>query len=186
MTISLKWYNITYLLVKALTTLGKEKGREFPPAPFRRPRYAALRGDLHRTMIVAMIAVGVMQMPVDQIVDMVAVRHRLVATARAMLMVLVVSATGMVGRAGSWIVGAHLDRVLVDVIAVRVMEMTVVQIVEVIAVLDGGMAAGRPVLVGMVSVDLVVVRGHDIHPFVEEPQCLSVACAMALRTRVRT
>ena len=33
-----------------------------------------------------MIAMGVMQMPVDQIVDMIPVRNRLMPTARAMLM----------------------------------------------------------------------------------------------------
>ena len=127
-----------------------------------------------------------MQMPIDEIVDMVAVRHRFVATPRPMPMALVVTAAGMVRRAQSGIAVAHIDRVLVDVIAMRVMKMAIVQVVEVIPVLDRGVATGRPVLMRMVGVDLVVVRGHDIHPFVKEPQCLSVACSMALRTRVRT
>ena len=144
-----------------------EKGRELPPAPLQ-SALSGLLDDLHRAVVVAMGAVGVMQVPVDQVVDMVAVRHRLVTAARAMLVVLVVASADMVGRAGAGIVGAHLDRVLVNVIAVRVMQMAVVQVVEVIAVLDGGMAAGRAMLMRMVAVNLVVVAGHDIHPFVKK------------------
>ena len=149
------------------------------------PPLRGLLDDLHGPVIVAMGAVGVMQVPVDQIVYMVAVRHRFVAAARAVLVFLVMAGTGMVGRAAPRIVGAHLDLVLVDVIAVRVMEMAIVQVVEVIAVLDRGMAAGRTMRVRMVGMDLVVVAGHDIHPFLKN-QCLSPAWAMALRTSVRT
>ena len=75
-----------------------------------------------------------------------------------MLVVLVMAGADMVGRAGPRIVGAHLDRVLVDVIAVRVMEMAVVQIVDVITMLDRSMAAGWAMLVRMVGVNLMVVR----------------------------
>ena len=48
-------------------------------------------------MIVAMAAVGVMQVPTDEIVDMVSVRHGLVAAARPVPVALVVSRAGVVG-----------------------------------------------------------------------------------------
>ena len=83
-------------------------------------------GDLDRAVIVAVVAVGVMEMSVDQIVDMVAVRHGFVAAPRPVPMALVVTATGMIRRAGPGIAIAHLNSVFVDVIAVRVMEMAIV------------------------------------------------------------
>ena len=108
-----------------------------------------------------MAAVGVMQVPTDEIVDMVSVRHGLVAAARPVPVALVVSRAGVVGGTGAGVAVVHLEDMLIDVVAMRVMEMTVVQVVDVIPVLDRGMAAGRAVLVRMVRVDLVVVRSHD-------------------------
>lgn len=143
-------------------------------------------GDLHGAVVVAVIPVRVMEMSVDQIVDMVAVRYGFVSAAGTVPVVLVVSAAGVIGRAAAGIAIAHLDGVLVDVIAVGVMEMAVVQVVDVVTVPDRGMAARRAMLVRVVGVNLVIVRGHGIHPFLEEPQCFSPACAMALRTSVRT
>ncbi len=51
-------------------------------------------------MIVAVIAVRVVQMAFDQVIDVIAVRHRLVATTGAVVVGLVVAAAGVGRRAG--------------------------------------------------------------------------------------
>lgn len=102
-----------------------------------------------------MAAMRVMEMPANQIVDMIAVRNSFVAAARAVLVSGIVPRTGVIGRAGRGIGRAHFDGVLIDMIAMRLMQVAVVQVVHMIAVLDGHMAAARPVDVGMAFVDLV-------------------------------
>jgi hypothetical protein len=50
-------------------------------------------------VVVAVVAVGVMQVAIDQIVDVVAVRNRLMAAARAVHVAGLVTGAAMVGRA---------------------------------------------------------------------------------------
>jgi len=47
--------------------------------------------DLHRSVVVAVIAVGMVKMAIDQIVDVVAVGHRFVSAARTVYVARVVS-----------------------------------------------------------------------------------------------
>ena len=82
-------------------------------------------------MIVAVAAVRVVQMAVDQIVDVVAVRHRLVAAPGSVLVPRLVPGAAVVRRAAVGIAGRHLDDVLIDVIAMRMVQVAVVQIVDV-------------------------------------------------------
>ncbi len=138
------------------------KRAEVASRPLRSPPPWTVSGtraaDLHRAMVVAMVAVRMMQVAVDKEVDMVAVRHGLVAAARPVPVALIVTGADVIGRAGAGIAGAHLEDMLVDMAAVRVMEMAVVQIVDVITMLDRSMAAGWAMLVRVVGVNLVVVR----------------------------
>ena len=89
-------------------------------------------------MIVAVIAVGVMQPTSDKVVDMTGVRHRLVAASAAMR-VRLVARHGLGVAVGMRRVDS--DDVLVDVIPVRVVHMAVVEVVDVIVVADRGVAA---------------------------------------------
>ena len=97
-------------------------------------------------MIVAMVPVGMMQVTVDQIVDVIAVRDGLVATSGTVHVARLMSRAPMLRRAAVGIARRNLDHVLVDVIAVRVMQMPVVEVVRVIAVPNGGVAAVRAML----------------------------------------
>ena len=76
-------------------------------------------GSRERAVIVAVVAVRVMEMPLDQIVDVVAMRNRLMAALGAVLVLAGVPATAMLWGAGARIAGAHGDDVLVDVIAMH-------------------------------------------------------------------
>jgi hypothetical protein len=103
-------------------------------------------------VVVAVIPVRVMQVAFDEIVDVIAVRHGLMAASRAMHVRMVMPAALMLRRAPIRIGCRHLDDVLVDMVLVHVMEVTVVEVVDVIAVPDGCMSARKAVLMRMVGV----------------------------------
>ena len=118
------------------------------------PAVAPWSGARHRAVRVAVVAVGMMQVALDEVVDMITVRHRLVPAAGAVNMTRLMAGALVIRRAGIRVRPRHLEHVLVDMVAVRVVQMTIVQIVDVIAVADRGVAAGRTMHVRMA----VVVR----------------------------
>jgi hypothetical protein len=117
---------------------------------------------VQRPVVVAVVVVGVVEMVADQIVDVVAVRHRLVTASRA------VGVRGVVARTGKGVfrsavlrvLAAHLDCVLVDVVLVRVVQVAVVQVVHVSLVADCHVAAIWAVLVRVALMNLVVFLSH--------------------------
>jgi hypothetical protein len=96
-----------------------------------------------------MLAVRKVQVIADQIVDMVTVRHGLVAARGTVLVSCFVTGAAMGRRASVWICVIHVDAVLVDMIFVRVMQVPVVQVVDVIIVPDGGVTTSLAVLMCM-------------------------------------
>jgi hypothetical protein len=119
----------------------------------------ALGDDGQRPVVVAVPGVGVVQVTLDQVVGVVAVRHRLVAAVGAVLVARVVTAAVVLGRAVVRVLRVDRDDVLVHVVLVRVMQVAAVQVVGVALVLDGRVAAARAVLVRVVAVGLVI--GHE-------------------------
>jgi len=96
-------------------------------------------------VIIAVIAVLVVQASVDQIIDMVAVRDRLMAAT------LVAASAGgrcTIDRVG----GAHGNDTLVVVIAVSRMKVAIVQIIHVVFMLNAEVPAMLTVRVSMPSV----------------------------------
>jgi hypothetical protein len=120
----------------------------------------ALRREGEFSVAVAMIAVRVVQVPVDQIVHVVAMRDRLVAAASAMLVRGVMAGSRRGRGAAIGVLGVDGDVVLVAVPFVRVVEMAVVQIVDVALVPDGDVTAIGPVLVLVVGVNRMIKLGH--------------------------
>jgi hypothetical protein len=114
-------------------------------------------------MVVAMVAVRMMKAAIDEIINVVAVRHRLVAASGAMLVAFAADFRG----AANGVVGTDRDDVLVDMIAVRELQVTVLQIVDVVAVADRNMAAIRTMVVGLARgggtshLDLLLFQGAD-------------------------
>jgi hypothetical protein len=102
-----------------------------------------------------MIAVRVMQPPVHEVIDVIAVWHRFVTAVRAMLV-----RAARLRRALHGVGGADGEDVLVDVILVHVVEMAVVKIVDVALMADRGMTTPRPVLMGVVGMVLLAAGGH--------------------------
>ena len=135
------------------------------PASGHARRLQALRIDglvdhFQRAVIVAVIAVRVVQVAVDEVVDMVTMRNRLVAAAGAMR-VRRVMAGAVVGRGA--LVGVlvrHLDHVFVHVITVGVVQVAVMQIVHMVAVVHAGVLALRAMGMRMGLVMVVITFGH--------------------------
>jgi hypothetical protein len=110
-------------------------------------------------VVVAVIAVRMVEMSVYEVVNVVAMRHRFVSASRAVNMIRIVSLASVCGCAASRIGVADLQRVLFD-LAVRadVMQVTVVQVVHVVAVLNSGVLAVRAVFVVVIGVQISHVK----------------------------
>jgi hypothetical protein len=139
---------------------------------------------LEPPVVVAVIVVGVVQVVGDQVVDMVAVRHRLVTAVWTMLVAFWMTSAIMVRRAAIGIGRTHGDDVFVEVVLVRMMKMAVVEIVDVAIVRYRRVTAAWTVLVRMIAMNFMIAHGY---PFLAKPtQCFSPACATAFSTNVRT
>ena len=110
---------------------------------------------LDRPVIVAVIAVGMVEPAVDDVVDMVPMGHRLVAAAGTVLVAVVVRAGVGRRRASIRILVRDTEGVFLDA-AVRllVVQMAVVEVVDMVAVANGGVAAAVTVLMIVVLVEL--------------------------------
>jgi hypothetical protein len=118
-------------------------------------------------VVVAVIAVTVMQVTAHEVIHVVAMRHRLVAAALAVHMPALVPHAVVTTRAMVRILGPDLDRAVVNVIVVDVVKVPAVQVIDVIAVADGGMPAAFAVdvtVIGMVRMGSVAA--HPIAPLV--------------------
>ena len=112
-------------------------------------------------MVVAMVAVRVVQVAIDQVVDVVTVWDGFVAATGAMDVAGFVAAASVLGRAAVGVGGRDGDHVLVDVVAVRVVQVTVVQVVDVAIMADGRVAAAGAMGVVMVGVMGQLAFAHD-------------------------
>lgn len=126
-------------------------------SPSRARRLLRLRDDLQRAVIVAVSLVGMMEVTVHQIVDVVAVGHGLVPTARAMDVGGVVPLACVAVRASGRVGVVHLDPVLVVVAVVRMVQVPIVQVVHVALVPDRDV----PAALAMLVVVLVSLVAHD-------------------------
>jgi hypothetical protein len=110
-------------------------------------------------VIVAVVAVGMVQVTFHQVIHVVAVRNRFVTAIRAVLVVGRVSAAIMLRGAGCGMRGVYRQHVLVHVVAVGMVQVAVMQVVFVVVVLNGGVAAAGAMLVGMLAVLLTIAHG---------------------------
>ena len=111
-------------------------------------------------MIVAMVAVRMVKVAIDEIVDMVAVRDGLMSASRPVHMARLVSGTTVIRRAAIRVFGRHFNGVFVHVIGMRVVQMPVVQVIDMIAVAHRRMTAGRAMLMRVIGVMRVGTLCH--------------------------
>lgn len=117
-------------------------------------------------MVVTVAVVRMMQMTVNQVTGVVAVRNGFMPAAGAVDVVGRVTTANMVRGAPVRILGRDFDSVVLHVATILlVVQMAVVQIVNVVAVLNGGMTAALTVVV-IVMIALVVVSHNESSPVV--------------------
>ena len=116
-------------------------------------------------MVVAVVSMRMMEVAADAVVDVVAVRDRLVAAAGAVDMAGLMTPAAMVRRAAVGVVSGDVDHVIVDMILMRVVEVTIVQIVDVAAVAHGRVAATRTMPVSVVGVVRCGAGGRGVSSF---------------------
>jgi hypothetical protein len=101
-------------------------------------------------MIVAMVIMGIVKMAPDQIIHMVSVRHGFVTAVRTVYMPLRVTFAFM---SRSTVLGIGLTDVydmLINMVAVRVVQMAIMKVADMIIVRDASVAAFRTVGMGMI------------------------------------
>jgi hypothetical protein len=113
-------------------------------------------------VIVAVVRVLMVQMAIDEVIDVIAVRDGFVAAAGAVPMALVMAAAIMAGGARRRVGAGHFQLVLFHALLGHVVQMAIVQIIRVIAMLDGSVAAVGAMLVLMVF----MMRRHGCTPLV--------------------
>jgi len=109
-------------------------------------------------MVVAVSLVGEVQMTCNEVVDMISVGNRWVSAVRAMPMSGVMPAAAMSGCAGSGILIIDGESMLVDMVAMKMMQMPVVEIIGVAVMCDGWMATIGSVLMGVSIVNGVIAH----------------------------
>ncbi|SCX35583.1 hypothetical protein [Agrobacterium rosae] len=97
--------------------------------------------DFEWTVVIAMVAVLVMKTSFNQIVNMVTMRHGFMAAVRAVDMAMIVADMVLDRTAAIGVVITHLDDVFIDMIAMGMMEVSIMQVVNMVAMFDGHVAA---------------------------------------------
>ena len=127
--------------------------------------------DVHRAVIVAVLSVRVMQVAADEIVGMVAVRHRLMAAAGAVLMSGLVRFARVSRSAVRRVDPRNRQRVLIHVISVPVVQMAVVQVVHVPVVPDRGVPAAGAIYVRVPLMDrMKMAVSHESSRYLDLPR----------------
>ncbi len=100
-------------------------------------------------------------MPVDKIVDMVAVRHGFVTASRSMNVARLVARAAVLRRIAIGIFGADLDHMFVNMTCMGVVQMSAMEVIYMTVVTDGDVTAMRPVHMRMVGVDGMIMAAHE-------------------------
>jgi hypothetical protein len=122
-------------------------------------------------VIVAVIAIGMVQAPVNQVIEVVPVRNCLMATARAMPMRLIVSRGPMLWVTPIRVRGANFNDVFIGASIFHVLQMALVEIINVTFMLNGNMSAPRTMHMRSIG------GGHRALPFLITA-CLRLLCRM--------
>ena len=107
-----------------------------------------------------MSAVRMVQVAIHQVIDMIAVRHGLVATVGPVSVRLLMGGTTVVRSAFLWIRRGHFDLVVVYMVAVTVVQVAIVKIIGVAIVFHGGVPAVWAMLVAVGPRVLLVRLSH--------------------------
>lgn len=103
-----------------------------------------------------MAVMGVVQVPVYQIVKMVAMGHHRVTAVRPVHMIRIMTAALMARSASCRVLFTHLQPMLVHMIAMHVVQVTIMKIIHVVAMLNGLMATVFTMLMIVIQMNLTL------------------------------
>ena len=115
-------------------------------------------------MVITMRAMSEMQVARDEVIDMVTVRHGLMTAVGAVSMPGLMPLATMGGRASSRVLRGDTEPMFIDMVAMRMMKMSVMEIIGVTVMGDSRMPAVRSVLMTVMLMDGMVA--HRRTPFV--------------------
>ena len=92
-------------------------------------------------MVIAVITVDMVQVTIDKVVDVVAMRNRWVTTPRPMNMVHIVTAADVCRRACVRVGVRDRNRVLIDVAIMGMVQVTIVKVIDMAIMHDGCVTA---------------------------------------------
>jgi hypothetical protein len=116
-------------------------------------------------VIVAVVAMLLVKMAGNAIIHVAAMRYRLVAAAGSVHMARLMPTATVVGGAAVGVRARDLDHVLVDMIFVRVVKVTIMQIVDMAIMVYGRMSAAARMLMRMVGVGSSRASRHWVVSF---------------------
>ena len=116
--------------------------------------------------MIAVIAARMMQMTIDEVVNMIAMRNSLVTAVFPMLVVCVVAAASVSLGAVVRVSSGDSENMFVDMFTMRRVKVAIMEIIDVVCMLDRCMAATGAVLVGIVLVDRMGTA-HELISFQE-------------------
>jgi hypothetical protein len=106
-------------------------------------------------VVVAVVAMGMVQVPVDQVIDMITVGYRFVPTVGAVNMTRVVATAGVCRGALGRVRSGHLELMLFHLaIVTDMVQVPVMQVVDVVAMQDTGMLTVRSMLMVVMGVQI--------------------------------
>lgn len=101
-------------------------------------------------MIITVVAVLMVQTPIDDVADVVAMWYCLMSTALTMNMTLTIKGMVTVGR----VLAVYLQNMLVHMVAMHMVQMSVMQIVNVVAMFDGSVSTACAVYVVVIGMNV--------------------------------
>ena len=106
-------------------------------------------------MVVAVAAMGKVQMPCDHIVHMIAMWNGLVTATSVMVVAGLMPVAGVGRGAGRGILTRDGERMLVNVVAMNVVQVTIMKVIGMTVMRHGLVAATGPVPVSMIVMNRV-------------------------------
>lgn len=97
-------------------------------------------------------------MLIHEVIYVVAVGNRLMTAPRPMHVVQIVARTGVIRGAGVWIGVRDLESMLIDMISMRVVQMTIVQVINVAIMFNRRMTTARTVLMFVIFVNIAAAH----------------------------
>ena len=125
-------------------------------------------------VVVTMTAMRMVQMAIHEVIDVVVVRHRFMAAIGGVDVSCIVTRCRRGAAIG--ISGADFDNVLIDVIAVRMMQMSFVQVIDMPVVFHSRVAAAGAVVMIVMRMNFVLAHNRGLSP----PSCARCGFAQAL------